>query len=225
MARYLIIGCGRFGRLAWQRLQERDGQAVFRIVDRDPGKLALLPTAPHTDKVAADGIQTLLAALAPPPWPDWIIPAVPVHVAYLWLLETLLHGDARQPAPLPPGWGEELPFCQRGPAGEVYLSLATQRCPDDCPEPAARCQLTGLPRQINLFDYLAQHRLPGWETLVLRSRQLAPGVGGCRPADLLDLRQRVLAAPGEVIICTACRCHGVCHGLQKPASKEAGVGF
>ena len=37
MASYLILGTGKFGRLALTRLARQDAAASFVVVDRDPG--------------------------------------------------------------------------------------------------------------------------------------------------------------------------------------------
>jgi hypothetical protein len=111
--------------------------------------------------------------------------------------------------------GQGLPFARRGPAEELYLSLSTWRCPDDCPEPAGGCFLTGLPREYCLYDYLANFSLQDYISLVIRSRQLTPGVGGFHPEDLWQLRRQILNARGKIIISTACCCHGVSHALEK----------
>ena len=54
---------------------------------------------------------------------------------------------------------------------------------------------------------------PGRTTAVLRSHQLAPGVGGYRAAELLGLRDRLAAQGGDWLLATACRCHGVAGSL------------
>lgn len=225
MAIYLIIGAGRFGRLALARLQERQPQAQFWVVDQDPAKLAPLANQPSVRVIEAPAVAGLAQALAQRTRPTWIIPAVPLHLAFAWLLLTPPPGADWQQLPVPLKLGQDLPFCQRGSQGEVYLSLATGRCPDDCPEPATRCSLTGVPRQRQLFAELQQTRVPGFQVLVLRSRQLAPGVGGYQTVELYRLRDTVWQATGKMIICTACRCHGVCHGLVKVTQKEAEVGL
>ena len=42
MASYLILGAGKFGRLAHTRLARQDAAAGFTVVDRDPGALAVM---------------------------------------------------------------------------------------------------------------------------------------------------------------------------------------
>jgi hypothetical protein len=44
---------------------------------------------------------------------------------------------------------------------------------------------------------------------VIRSRQLAPGVGGYPPAALRQAEAASLAAPRSVLLATACKCHAV----------------
>jgi hypothetical protein len=52
-----------------------------------------------------------------------------------------------------------------------------------------------------------------YASLVVRSRQLAPGVGGYRPEDLFSMYERVQKGASPFLISTACRCHGVVSGL------------
>ena len=94
MASYLILGAGKFGRLALQRLARQDAAASFLVVDtrrrpwprpgpwRSPRlsgwRRRPLPSWPPTWRMT-------------PPW-DWLIPMVPVHVACAWLLAGPLNG-------------------------------------------------------------------------------------------------------------------------------------
>jgi hypothetical protein len=87
-------------------------------------------------------------------------------------------------------------------------------CPEDCPEPEDGCTVTGEIRP-PLFGVMADLPVPGFEVHVIRSRQLAPGVGGYRIADLKALQGRVLGRPGvKWLVGTACRCHGTITGLE-----------
>ena len=85
--------------------------------------------------------------------------------------------------------------------------------------------MTGLPREYCLYDYLANFSLQDYIFLVIRSRQLAPGVGGFRPEDLWQLRRQILNSKGKIIISTACCCHGVSHALEKLTSRETVFGI
>ena len=107
-----------------------------------------------------------------------------------------------------------IPGTRRGPQGELYVSRARHLCPDDCAEPEV-CPVTGEPRDPPLHQELASLRLTGYEIRVIPSRQLAPGVGGYPPGRLLDLARGMGALKGNVLIATACRCHGVIHGLAQ----------
>jgi hypothetical protein len=221
MASYLILGAGKFGRLALRRLAERDPEARFLVIDRRGSALAEARTSEveGAEMREDEAIPYLAAHLGPePPW-DWLIPMVPVHVAYAWLLEGPLGGKGWGPAEVPRDLEGLAALATRGPAGELYLSQARHLCPDDCDEPLV-CPVTGEERQ-PLFHKLAEAARPDLPILVGASRQLAPGVGGYSPLRLLELAKTVAEAPGPLLIATACRCHGVVHGLQRKGESRA----
>ena len=96
MARYLILGAGKFGRLALARLARQEAAASFQVVEHRPEALAAARALalPEVEWVAAEAIAFLAANLRDnPPW-DWLIPMVPVHVACAWLLAGPLNGLA-----------------------------------------------------------------------------------------------------------------------------------
>ena len=221
MNSYLVLGAGRFGRLALQRLRAREPDCEICLVDHDPQKFSLIDTSQTVRTVTAAAADFLADTLAAGTRPDWIVPAVPRHVAWEWLQRQQPPGEVWRQLPVPPAVGLNLPLVMRGGGGEVYLSLSTRRCPDDCPEPAEKCFLTNNPRDFNLYDYLANLALQDYSSLVIRSQQLAPGVGGYRPAALWQLHRQVLASKGKVLVSTACRCHGVCQALEKMIETEA----
>lgn len=212
---FAILGAGRFGSLALARLASRRPQAEFWLVDRQRERLqALAASATGRQRYfLGDAVAWLTEFLLTAP-PTWIIPAVPKHVAWGWLSRQLPAGSW-QPAPVPPALVGSLPWVVQGQEGELYLSLAPGICPDDCPEALSRCPLTGKSRSLKLYQYLEDLSRPEALVLVVRSRQLAPGVGGFQPAALQSLLPQVVAARGTVYIATACRCHGVVHGLRK----------
>lgn len=215
MAGYLILGAGRFGRLALQRLSRQDAAAAFLVVDCEPAALAAAQALkiPRMETVSAEAVAFLAAHLkADLPW-DWLLPMVPVHVAWAWLRAGPLH--TWQPVPAPAGLEAAALVAWRGPEGQLYLSRATHRCPDDCPEPEV-CPVSGESRGLPLCEALAAWQLPGWVIKVVTSRQLAPGVGGYPPGELLNLARELTGKGGRVLIATACRCHGVVQGLRNP---------
>lgn len=216
MAAYLILGAGKFGRLALRRLARVDAAATFLVVDRRREALAaaLAPGTPRATGVVAEAAAFLAANLREDsPW-DWLIPMVPEHLAWTWLLAGPLRGW--EPAAAPPGLERLVPVAWRGPEGQWYLSRANHLCPDDCPEPETVCPVSGEPRGTPLYAELAAQNLSGCVIKVVASRQLAPGVGGYPPKVLLDLARDLLATGGRNLIATACRCHGVVHGLRGP---------
>ena len=107
-----------------------------------------------------------------------------------------------------------LPNAMTGEGGAIYASIADFLCPDNCPEPADRCTHTGKARPVELFQVI--HEIAGERcaSVVLQSRQLAPGVGGYRPLALLNAFAQVRAANRPILLATACRCHGVMHLLN-----------
>ncbi len=214
MARYLILGSGKFGRLALERLAGLDAAASFLVVDRIPMALAAGGGGAGCRQVEAEAIAFLVQHLKNDVEWDWILPMVPVHVAYHWLLQGPLAGLGWQPLAVPEVLEHLVPTVQRGPEGELYLSRAQHLCPDDCAEPEI-CPVTGAARDLPLHQELASFHLPGYQVKVIPSRQLAPGVGGYTPGQLLDLARDLDALTGKVLIATACRCHGVVHGLVR----------
>ena len=216
MARYLILGSGKFGRLALERLAGLDANASFLMVDRDAGALAVGGGGSGSGcrQVQAEAIAFLVQHLIKDGDWDLIIPMVPVHVAYHWLLKGPLARSGWKPLAVPGALEHLVPTTQRGPEGEIYLSRARHLCPDDCAEPET-CPVTGEVRDLSLHQELASLKLSGYQVKVIPSRQLAPGVGGYTPRQLLDLAGDLDALRGKVLIATACRCHGVIHGLVR----------
>ncbi len=210
-----ILGAGRFGALAVRRLlstrQEPGAPVDITVIDTDRARLSDLPEGVRTGR--AHFAEYLVRRLGKGMDPDAIVPAVPVHAAREWLAESLSPWARLCPLPVPEALAMPEWHPMHGPDGALYLTRADFLCPDDCPEPRGRCTVTGRPRGENLFDVLAKTALEEVETVVVRSRQLAPGVGGYAPAALYDARARILKAPGPVLLATACRCHGVVHAF------------
>lgn len=208
-----IVGCGSFGLLAFQRLSARKPGRVFLLIDPDQERLNLVPL-PDGCKKQADGVAFLKDELSPEMDLDWIVPALPVHLAAEWCLarpEAQPLSRVLMPKTLDPLVPNPMP----GSTGDLYVSHADFICPDDCPEPATHCTVTQQPRHQDLFLYLSHIQVPGFASLVLTSHQLAPGVGGYRPKELFQLLSLVEQSQEKVLISTACRCHGVMTALEK----------
>ena len=188
MAAYLILGAGKFGSLALKRLARQDAAATFLVVDRRPQALAaaLALGIPRVAGTVAEAATFLAGNLAEDsPW-DWLIPMVPVHLAWAWLLAGPLRGW--EPAAPPDILGDLAPVAWRGLEGQWYLSRATHRCPDDCDEPESVCPVSREPRKAALSDELAAVSLPGFAIKVVADPATGSRSGG--------LPARGLAGPG-----------------------------
>ncbi|MBU2470635.1 MAG: hypothetical protein KKB57_03590 [Proteobacteria bacterium] len=204
-----MIGGGRFGRLALERLPGR----VTAVVEPNPdGGLISLAAEQGAELVRAQGVDFLAPALAGNEPPLWVVPALPRHMFYDWLLRELF-GQGARPAEVPASALPTVASIFQGEEGQFFLSLADFLCPDDCPEPPKLCTVTGKPRGEPLYQRLGRMSSPGYAVAVLRSRQLAPGVGGCLAPDMLELKERVRPLGGKWLVATSCRCHGVVSGL------------
>jgi hypothetical protein len=106
-----------------------------------------------------------------------------------------------------------VPNPYRGQNGTLYASFAVHLCPPECPEPDGACYLTGEERTTPLHKLLAELNVPGFDTEVVQSHQLFPGLGGLKPAELEQLLQKIAAKRRPVIIATSCACHAVLDAL------------
>ena len=206
-----ILGAGHFGRLAAKRLSRRFPDASFLVIDNRPDRLdkikstLKMPVA-LDDAIAYLNTHELSETL-------YIIPAVPVHVAFLWLVHQLQHSGPVRPMPVPDEVDAMIPNPYRVSSGTVYASFATFRCPDACSEPDDLCTHTRRPRLGSLFEHLARLQARQYHMEVIRSWQLAPGVGGYRVAQLRSSLDRIAHQPGKYLIATSCRCHAVIDSL------------
>jgi hypothetical protein len=60
-----------------------------------------------------------------------------------------------------------------------------------------------------MFDLLTEIKYPTFQSLVIQTPQLGPGIGGYRPVMLFELLEQVKQAKSNLLVSTACRCHGV----------------
>jgi hypothetical protein len=213
--RIWIIGAGRFGRLAVKRIRDRFGEIHITIVDQDPGVMDLTGVTP----ICEEGVGWLHRMLDEHAPVDIIAPVIPIHLAAAWLKQKLAPFGEVQAVPVEDAWLEKLPNPMRGETGQVFVSNADFLCPDNCPEPKDRCTHTGKPRSMDLFRRLEQLDSNDTLPIVLRSHQLVPGIGGIYPKDLYAALRTAVQHPNRpLMICTACRCHGVVDiiRLRKP---------
>jgi hypothetical protein len=203
MEEILILGAGHFGVRAIKLLQGKEYRIT--VVEKDSGALAALEPFPGVT-VCSEAISYLadagLSRYA------WIVPALPVHVVFSWMLITLQKAGFRcERTPVPRDM--PVPNAYYTPDGTLYASLARDLCPDDCPEPPGYCYKTGEERLLPLYKILRNLNVPNFAVDVLRSHQLRPGVGALSPAELHLLTVTVMKRRMPGIIATSCGCHAV----------------
>jgi hypothetical protein len=204
--RFWILGAGRFGRLATERIVRHIAGAEISVVDQQPVDFA----DDRVTAIRADGVAWLADTFHRRSAVEMIIPAIPVHVVVDWMKLRLLNVKEICAIDIPDSLLAQIPHALRGKPGQAFASHADFICPDNCPEPKDRCTHTGQPRPKDLFRLLAGLDAGDVCPIVIRSRQLLPGVGGMRPGDLWAALDRLCRLErGRVLVATACRCHGV----------------
>lgn len=211
MKQVWIIGGGRFGRRAaeWLIRQKYPSFAVT-LVDLDRQSLEKAQYL-GCSIYAEDGVAFLFTRMTRDREPDWVVPAVPVHLAWEWC-RMKLGKNRLLSRPLPDEIASHLPNPMRGTDNQIYVSHADFLCPPNCSEPDDRCTMTGKPRKQDMFERIGELHVQDIIPFVIQSRQLGPGVGGYAPADLFDLVDTIARHQGKCLVATACRCHGVISG-------------
>lgn len=211
-ASYLIIGCGRFGSRAANKLFKKDPCSKIIAVDKNKKALQKISRLP-IETIISDGILHLSQFISEGRKADYIIPAVPLHLAFEFILFQLKpFGGKRRKVPTLSG----LPNPMLGKTGDLYTSLANFLCSEDCPEPARYCTATGKRREKPLFQILKDLK-GSFESRVIRSQQLGPGIGGFQPKVLINLLENIKEEKYSgrlILISTASRCHGVTSALS-----------
>lgn len=207
------MGAGEFGSRAAERLHKKRPEAVLTVVDEDSQTLERLED-PDLQKVCGEAVSYLDAHLKDQGGPDWVIPAVPIHVAFEWVRRRLDRMGRVEVFPVPSEVEKRLPNPKRGPDGQLFVSYADFRCPDHCTEPYHQCTWTGKPRKGLLYRDIQELVHEDFQSIVIRSHQLAPGVGGIRPEALHEALVKVTESAGPVLFATACLCHGVIHAFR-----------
>ena len=201
-----IIGAGHFGARAARIISKRSDSPLF-VVDPDEKCLEDLSDLP-VEKVLGDGIQFLLENFPYLKQANTIVPALPVHLAYEWMIRFLPKDMKIKKLPVPET-RPPLPNVSPASEGSTLVSYADFLCPDDCPEPV-HCTVTGEKREQPLYALLRNLNLPPFNIHIIRSHQLAPGLGGYKAGDLKGVAEKVSRnKTGKWILGTACKCHGI----------------
>jgi hypothetical protein len=214
MTEIWIIGAGRFGKKAVSAMKKRYPKSAITVVDHCL-KACEAIAEPGLTTVCMDGVSYLNDFLTKTDAPDWVIPVIPVHLAYEWIRLKLLPDISVVPVDIPENIRGSLPNVFPGKPGEIFVSNATFICPENCAEPRDICTFTRLPRKQALHQAIGALSGNGFLNLVLQSEQLAPGIGGIRPSALFDALVSVRQFPGFILLSTACRCHGVVQAFRK----------
>jgi len=216
-----IIGAGNFGLKAVDALIRQFPEVRLTLVDEKYDKSESTDLSGVHELVLGDGIGFLFEHLNRSKLPDWVVPAIPVHVAYEWVVRSLKNDYPVKQIEIPMALVDLLPNPIYGSNGSVYTSNADFICPDDCMEPEGVCTCTGKPRPRILHEFLSEIMLSGFRSIVVQSRQLAPGVGGYTPSELFEVLSLVRSIESPVLLSTACKCHGVMNAFEVE-SKETG---
>ena len=208
-----IIGAGRMGVKAADVLIHKNPDSEITLVDKDL-TVCKKSSKPFFKVVCMDGVLFLHENLRRPDYPDWIIPAAPIHVAYEWIRLKLSKKYRLETISVPDQVVMSLPNPFRGEAGQVYISNADFICPSNCPEPEEICTYTGKPRPRILHDFLESIQYDDFRSVVVKSQQLSSGIGGYTPKAIFKALRQVEKSRSSVLFSTACRCHGVMHAFK-----------
>lgn len=209
-----ILGAGRFGALAVEKIGRKFPGAVLTVTDREAGRVEGISRERGIRAEIDDAVGSLRRR--PPADHVWVVPTVPVHVGFEWIFQELSAGLTRVTRlPVPGAVDGQVPKPGRSSAGTtLYSSFAASICPDFCTEPEEVCTKSGEARIRNLFEVFEEIVVSGFTPLVLRSWQLAGGVGGYPARAMRDLLGAVSRSPGKYLIGTSSRCHGVLDALE-----------
>jgi hypothetical protein len=209
----LIIGAGHFGGRA-ARILTRKSDSLIYVVDKDETSLAGIQDLP-VERILYDGVRFLVENLSFLSPSNVIIPALPVHLAFEWLRHCLRKDFIVKQIGVPGSIKPFLPHTWPGSEGSLLVSYADFRCPDDCPEPGDYCTVTGEKRGTPLYKLISQLNPMDFGIHIIRSRQLAPGLGGYKVDNLREMLIKVEAkGTGKWLIGTACKCHGTITGME-----------
>ena len=214
-----VIGGGRFGLKAAEKLWLKNPRAAITVVEKNKNVCSRLD-GQSFKVVCTDGIDYLFEKLNESDGPDWIIPAIPIHVVFEWIRKKLSGNYHLNVLAVSEQVATALPNPFQGRNGELYISNADFICPEDCPEPAEICTYSGKPRPGILHKVLKAIRHDVFCSIVVQSCQLCPGVGGYSPGALFKALDQVVMANAPILLSTACRCHGVMHAFSLISIKK-----
>ncbi len=211
-SRFCILGYGQFGRRALKALNRLYPHAGIHIIDRQPVR----DEVNSAEVIQADAVDWLVENSIAEITDMVIIPALPLHLAAEWLKQKLKQQQAEVKSVEIP---EKILQCLPNPLclkpGQVAISHADFICPPNCAEPSEICTFTGQLRPTPLYSLLEQANDDENRIVVIRSHQIAAGVGGFRAEVLHNLFYDLMTCPEATLyIGTTCKCHGIIDGLH-----------
>ncbi|MGD9013816.1 MAG: NAD-binding protein [Desulfobacterales bacterium] len=213
MDNFWIIGGGKFGLRAAQVLRKINSTNIITIVEKQKAVCRQLAHLGF-EGVCTDGVKYLKQHLNSRNESDWIIPAIPLHVAFEWIRAKMSARHRIKDINIPTDLVSVLPNPIPGETGQLFISIADFKCPPNCSEPDDICTYTGKSRPMILHEFLKSIQFKDFASVVIRSHQLAPGVGGYRPAALFDAFSQIRDMQAPVLLSTACSCHGVMNAFS-----------
>jgi len=184
------------------------------IIDHDLKKLNQI-NEPSVIKIHAEVIDYLTRQQPSLQPDDVIIPAVPFHLAFDWLMAMIQQDYKIHRLDIPLEILSKLPHPGQSSRQEITCSYADFICPEDCPEPEQICTITGELRGTPLFELITGIKPDGFQIGMIRSRQIGPGIGGYAFGELLALKERIAQGRlGKWLMGTACRCHGILSAFE-----------
>jgi hypothetical protein len=205
---FWILGGGRFGQRAAAALHRRYGDSEITLIEKN-GRTCRRLEKEGLKTVCREGVRYLEMNLRDIDTPEWVVPAIPLHVAFEWVRAKLSRDYVLQALDIPDRLARALPNPMAGTRGQLFVSNADFLCPESCSEPDEICTVTGIPRPRILHEHLARIQAGAFTSVVICSRQLAAGVGGYRSRALFQVLDKITSIHGPVLLSTACRCHGV----------------
>lgn len=200
-------------------MKKRYPESVLTVVDHCSQACNAIPETDLT-VVCMDGVEYLNQFLVDENLPDWIIPVIPIHLAFEWIRCRMGPKISLIPIDVPEIALASLPNVFHGTTGQIFASNATFICPENCSEPQDICTFTRLPRKRSLYEAIAALPLDGFLNIVIQSHQLAPGMGGIVPKVLFQALMAVHESTTPILLSTACRCHGVVQAFNKSPSNN-----
>jgi hypothetical protein len=211
LSQVFIIGFGKFGQLTLPKVSQRWPKARIWIMDPVPEHLTRGERFSAV-RVLDKGEDFLWKHQNQLASEDWIIPAVPFHLAGDWVKRVLSRDRAVRKIKPPRNLGKGLPFTLYLNK-DFYVSLADFECPENCPSPQGFCFKTRDPRPQRLREILDIQSLSRGTLTFIKSEQLAPGLGGFTFGELKRTGELLLRADPPLFLATVCPCHGVISGF------------